>query len=100
MKLLFSLTNLRKIALVSVFAFSTTCWGQVLAIPSYVQPGDPVWEQWQNAKRIGIMIVNLNNGDDTTFTPMYSRLFKKLRREEFRFSLIHTRVTERAIQRS
>jgi Spherulation-specific family 4 len=69
MKLLFSLTNLRKIALVSVFAFSTTCWGQVLAIPSYVQPGDPVWEQWQNAKSVGIMIVNLNNGDDTTFYP-------------------------------
>ncbi len=77
MKPLFSLTNLYKSALVSVFLFSATCWGQVLAIPSYVQPGDSVWEQWQNPKAVGILIVNLNNGDDTTFYPDVLAAVKK-----------------------
>jgi hypothetical protein len=69
LKQLFHPKTLRKVALVGLFAASTTCWGQILAIPSYVQPGDAVWEDWQNAKSVGIMIVNLNNGDDVKFYP-------------------------------
>lgn len=69
MNLLFSARILRKVPLLGVFAFSTTCLGQILAVPSYVQPGDAVWAQWQNPKSVGIMIVNLNNGDDTKFYP-------------------------------
>ena len=44
--------------------------GQTIAIPSYTVPGSKTWKTWaaypQSAK---IMIINLNNGDDTAYHP-------------------------------
>jgi len=39
-----------------------------IAIPSCQDPGSPQWNEWQalGSSSVGIMIVNLNNGDDTT----------------------------------
>jgi hypothetical protein len=43
---------------------------QNIAIPSYVQPGSRNWKIWAAYPQIvKIMIVNLNNGDDTKFYP-------------------------------
>jgi hypothetical protein len=40
-----------------------------LAVPSYQDPGSPQWLGWAAPGRpsVGIMIVNLDNGDDTTY---------------------------------
>ena len=40
-------------------------------IPSYQDPGSPQWNEWRalGSSSVGIMIVNLNNGDDTTTGP-------------------------------
>ena len=38
-----------------------------LAIPSYASPTSAEWNTWQSmgSKAVGIMVLNLNNGDDT-----------------------------------
>jgi Spherulation-specific family 4 len=43
---------------------------QSIAIPSYAQPGSEVWNTWAAyPQAVKIMIVNLDNGDDTNFYP-------------------------------
>ena len=43
---------------------------QVIAIPSYSNPGDATWRAEKDQSQIvKIMIINLNNGDDTRFYP-------------------------------
>lgn len=43
---------------------------QTIAVPSYVQPGSNVWKSWARyPQAVKIMIVNLDNGDDTNFYP-------------------------------
>ena len=43
---------------------------QLIAIPSYSDPGDTTWNAEEaQSQRVKIMIINLNNGDDTTFHP-------------------------------
>src|SRR5579863_10647632 len=40
-----------------------------IAIPSYLNPGSGQWGAWRGlgSSSVGIMIVNLNNGDDTSY---------------------------------
>jgi len=40
-----------------------------IAIPSYQDPGSTQWNEWRalGSSSVGIMIVNLDNGDDTTY---------------------------------
>jgi len=42
-----------------------------LGVPSYQDPGSPQWRAWAEpgAKAVGIMIVNLDNGDDEHYYP-------------------------------
>lgn len=50
--------------------FVVSLHGQVrLAAPSYQDPGSPQWSGWQapGPHAVGIMIVNLNNGDDERY---------------------------------
>ena len=52
----------------AVFAASPAAQAQKIAIPSYAEPGSKVWNTWAAyPQAVAIMIVNLDNGDDTTF---------------------------------
>lgn len=54
----------------AVFAAAPATRAQKIAIPSYAEPGSKVWNTWAAyPQAVAIMIVNLDNGDDTTFYP-------------------------------
>jgi Spherulation-specific family 4 len=54
----------------AVLAAAPAAPAQSIAVPSYVQPGSAVWNSWAAyPQAVSIMIVNLDNGDDTTFSP-------------------------------
>jgi hypothetical protein len=54
----------------AVLAAAPAAPAQSIAIPSYVQPGAKVWKSWAAyPQAVRIMIVNLDNGDDTNFDP-------------------------------
>ena len=41
---------------------------EMIAVPSYSNPGDATWNAEEaQSQKVKIMIINLNNGDDTTF---------------------------------
>jgi hypothetical protein len=54
-----------------------------LGAPSYQDPGSPQWTAWAapGAKAIGIMIVNLNNGNDETYYPSVDRAIRATRKQ-------------------
>ena len=54
-----------------------------LGAPSYQDPGSPQWTAWAapGAKAIGIMIVNLNNGNDETYYPSVDRAIRATRKK-------------------
>ena len=54
-----------------------------IAVPSYVNPGDPTWTAWeaQGPGAVGMMIVNLNNGDDTTYDPNVDSAIRATRKK-------------------
>jgi hypothetical protein len=54
-----------------------------LGAPSYQDPGSPQWTAWAapGAKSIGIMIVNLDNGDDETYYASADRAIRDTRRQ-------------------
>ena len=54
-----------------------------LGAPSYQDPGSPQWTAWAapGAKAIGIMIVNLDNGDDETYYPSVDRAIRATRKQ-------------------
>jgi len=57
-------------------------WAQSrLAIPSYQDPGSPQWNAWAAPGRqsVGIMIVNENNGDDTSYQPAIAAAIRAAR---------------------
>jgi hypothetical protein len=57
-------------------------WAQSrLAIPSYQDPGSPQWNAWAAPGRqsVGIMIVNENNGDDTSYQPTIAEAIRAAR---------------------
>ena len=64
--------------------FSLPCYPQSqsprrLAIPSYVQPTSEEWNKWRSlgSQVLGIMILNLNNGDDTLLNPSAAEAVKR-----------------------
>jgi Spherulation-specific family 4 len=54
-----------------------------IAIPSYQDPGSAQWNGWQalGSSSVGIMIVNLNNGDDASYYPGVDRAIRKARKK-------------------
>jgi len=70
--------------LIALFAAVTvTAAGQTrLGVPSYQDPGSPQWTNWAapGAKAVGIMIVNLNNGDDEAYYPSVDRAIRATRK--------------------
>jgi len=53
-----------------------------LGAPSYQDPGTSAWTGWATpgAKAVGIMIVNLDNGDDETYYPSVEQSIRETRR--------------------
>ena len=63
---------------------AATAVGQArLGVPSYQDPGSPQWTAWAapGAKAVGVMIVNLNNGDDETYYPNVDRAIRATRKQ-------------------
>ena len=53
-----------------------------LGVPSYQDPGTPAWTSWAKpgSKAIGIMIVNLDNGDDESYYPSVDQSIRETRK--------------------
>src|ERR1700727_134304 len=54
-----------------------------IAVPSYQSPGVSQWLEWRTvaAPSVGIMIVNLDNGDDTTYDPRVDQAIRNTRKQ-------------------
>jgi len=67
-----------------VLALSATLSAQArLGVPSYAQPGSGAWDAWQavGPGGLGLMIVNLNNGDDETYDPTVDKAVQQARKK-------------------
>jgi len=76
----------RSLAFASLFTFVhvTQLQGQArLAAPSYQDPGTPLWTGWAapGPQAVGIMIVNLDNGDDETYYPAVDQAIRQTRKQ-------------------
>ena len=63
-------------------AFALSLHGQVrLGAPSYQDPGSKQWTNWAapGAQAVGIMIVNLDNGDDENYYPSVNQAIRTTR---------------------
>ena len=69
--------------LIILFAAAMAVGQARLGVPSYQDPGSGQWTAWAaaGAKAIGIMIVNLNNGDDETYYPSVDRAIRATRKQ-------------------
>lgn len=72
--------------LVSVFSVTCVAWlpAQVrLGAPSYQDPGSTQWRGWAapGTQAVGIMIVNLNNGDDETYYASVDQAIRATRKK-------------------
>jgi hypothetical protein len=68
----------------SILFTVTMAAGQVrLGVPSYQDPGSTQWRAWAapGAKAVGIMIVNLDNGDDETYHSNVDRAIRAARKQ-------------------
>ncbi len=68
----------------SILFTAATGGGQArLGVPSYQDPGSPQWTAWAapGMKAVGVMIVNLNNGDDETYYPNVDRAIRATRKQ-------------------
>jgi Spherulation-specific family 4 len=54
-----------------------------LGVPAYQDPGSPQWTAWAapGAKAVGIMIVNLDNGDDEAYYPSVDKAIRASRKQ-------------------
>jgi len=54
-----------------------------IAIPSYQDPGSTQWNEWRalGSSSVGIMIVNLDNGDDTTYYSSVDHAIRDTRKQ-------------------
>jgi Spherulation-specific family 4 len=66
-----------------LFTVATAVGQARLGVPSYQDPGSPQWTAWAapGAKAVGVMIVNLNNGDDETYYPNVDRAIRVTRNQ-------------------
>jgi len=69
--------------LIAVFTAVMAVGQTRLAVPSYQDPGSAQWNAWAapGAKAIGIMIVNLDNGDDETYYSSIDRAIRATRKK-------------------
>lgn len=70
--------------LFAVLALAATLSAQArLGVPSYAQPGSQDWITWQSvgSAGLGLMIVNLNNGDDETYDPAVDKAIQQTRKK-------------------
>jgi len=85
-------------ALIPCFLFSLLCYPQStpqprLAVPSYTSPTAPEWNRWESLgpRIVGLMILNLNNGDDTRRNPDIVAAVKRTQRSDILvLGYIHT----------
>jgi hypothetical protein len=54
-----------------------------IAIPSYQDPGSSQWYAWRTlgSSSVGMMIVNLDNGDDTAYYPRVDQALRNARKQ-------------------
>jgi hypothetical protein len=72
------------IALLAAMVFTTAAVGQTrIGVPSYQDPGSREWVAWAKpgAKAVGIMIVNLDNGDDGNYYPSVDHAIRDARKQ-------------------
>jgi hypothetical protein len=69
-------------ALFAMYAASVTAQVR-LGAPSYQDPGSPQWTGWEapGAQAVGIMIVNLNNGDDENYYYSVDQAIRETRKK-------------------
>jgi Spherulation-specific family 4 len=68
--------------LFSVVAFTSHSQTR-LAVPSYQDPGTSVWDGWaaQGPAAVGLMIVDISNGDDPTYYPAVDAAIQAARKQ-------------------
>jgi hypothetical protein len=68
--------------LIVVFMAAMAVGQTRLGVPAYQDPGSAQWAEWAapGAKAVGIMIVNLNNGDDETYYPSVDKAIQATRK--------------------
>jgi hypothetical protein len=69
--------------IISMFMAATAASQTRLGVPSYQDPGSAEWTAWEapGAKAVGVMIVNLDNGDDEGYYPSVDRAIRATRRQ-------------------
>ncbi|MGA2922845.1 MAG: spherulation-specific family 4 protein [Candidatus Sulfotelmatobacter sp.] len=70
--------------LVAFFMATLFASGQTrLAVPSYQNPGTTTWSNWaaQGPAAVGIMIVDIDNGDDPTYYPAVDAAIQATRKQ-------------------
>ena len=78
---------MKKIQLLPLSFLLSLCgisWAQSrIAVPSYQDPGSVQWNAWRalGASSVGIMIVNEDNGDDTTYYPEIDQAIRNTRKK-------------------
>jgi len=65
--------------MLSLLSYSQQEYQRRLAIPSYVSPTAKEWNTWQSLgpQALGMMILNLNNGDDTRLDAVVAAAMKR-----------------------
>jgi hypothetical protein len=86
--------------MVSGVALSAAYGQSRIAVPSYSIPGDSTWNAWEaeGPGAVGLMIVNLNNGDDTTYHAAVDQAIRAARKKGvFVLGYVYTQYGKRAL---
>ncbi len=70
--------------LVAIFVATIAANGQTrLAVPSYQNPGSSTWSSWlaPGSAAVGLMIVDISNGDDPTYYPAVDAAIQATRKQ-------------------
>lgn len=70
--------------LVAIFMATIAADGQTrLAVPSYQNPGSSTWSSWlaPGSAAVGLMIVDISNGDDPTYYPAVDAAIQATRKQ-------------------
>ena len=69
--------------LIAVFTAVVAAGQTRLGVPAYQDPGSPQWTAWAapGAKAVGVMIVNLDNGDDENYYPSVDKAIRASRKQ-------------------
>jgi hypothetical protein len=78
------MTNLKRGGCLLTIFTATLAAGQTrLGVPAYQEPGSGQWVAWKapGANAVGIMIVNLDNGDDERYYPRVEEAIRTTRKQ-------------------